>query len=55
MKNYRIKVIPFSKYAFKYFKESDYPVNKLESVVVGNVKYINSEYCGNSELEVVGR
>lgn len=49
---YKIKVIPFSKYAFKYFKDSDF-TNKLESVLIGNVKYINSEYNGSDELGCV--
>jgi hypothetical protein len=43
------KIISFVNFAKKRFKDADFNYY-LESVVIGNIKYINSDYKGSDDI-----
>jgi len=47
-----IKIISFVNFAKKRFNDADFNYY-LESVVIGNVRYINSDYKGSEDIWVL--
>jgi len=47
-----IKVISFVNFAKKRFNDNNFNY-KVESVVIGNVRYINSDYKGSEDICVL--